>query len=68
MKEKLAENDHKVPWYDIPNRELFGLLDDEVSELSHAIKHGTPREIMRECADVGNLAMMIAGNEGRKIV
>ena len=66
MKEKLAENDHKVPWDDIPNRELFTLLDDEVSELSDAILHGTPREIMRETADVANLAMMLAGNAGRK--
>jgi len=65
MMEKLVENDHKISWDDIPNRELFRLLGEEVSELADAILHGTPREIMRECADVSNLAMMLAGNSKR---
>ncbi len=63
MVAKLAENSHKAHWGTEANTRLLRRLREEVDELRDALIDGHPREIIRECADVANFAMMIADNE-----
>lgn len=65
MEGKLRENDHKEGWRDEHLFYLINSLDRERRELWEALnepdlteKHA--REIIRECADVANFALMIA--------
>jgi NTP pyrophosphatase (non-canonical NTP hydrolase) len=60
MQQKLDENDHKPGWKDEDPQELLYLLTEEVEELRHAILFQGADDIVRECADVANFAMMIA--------
>lgn len=67
MEQKLREKDHKSGWRDESLADLFRLLLGEVGELDDAIDtyNDTPEyieldELVKECADVANFAMMIA--------
>lgn len=65
MNVKLQENTHKGGWLHCNQWWLLERLKDEVKELEEAMgqaAHGEIRiqEVIRECADVGNFAMMIA--------
>jgi NTP pyrophosphatase (non-canonical NTP hydrolase) len=63
MRRKLRKNSHKKSWKDpeVSVWYLFDRLEEEVLELKEALRKGLPTtEIIDECADVGNMAMMIA--------
>lgn len=65
MEKKLIENDHKQHWSGIPVAYLEMRLKQEVEELEEAIMEfhlgkGSVDLIVKEAADVGNFAMMIA--------
>jgi len=62
MEEVLKENDHKGGEEALS---LFWMLQDEVRELEVALwyKEGN---VVKECCDVANFAMMIADKERRK--
>jgi NTP pyrophosphatase (non-canonical NTP hydrolase) len=63
MELKLKENDHKVHWSECSLDFLIHRLYQEADELWNAIRDRKPSiEIIRECADVANFAMMIADN------
>ena len=60
MGEKLDENDHRLGWhaYGVTTGYLLRRLSQEIGELRRAIeKRG---DVIHECADVANYAMMIA--------
>ena len=67
MKEKLEENSFKGTWENMDNEDLFSYLRFETVELSDAIFSEPDEAIIRECADIANFAMMIAGNARRRI-
>ena len=63
MERKLRKNDHKGGWGEASNAWLVRRMFDEVGELMEAIIAGHPAEdVIDECADVANLAHMIADN------
>lgn len=74
MERKLRENDHKDGWQGCRIGNLFHGLRKECDELllaTHPLQLDTMQEklsqedateIIRECADVANFAMMIADN------
>jgi hypothetical protein len=79
MESKLRANDHKSDWLGIPLNELLTLLRAEVVELEQAVAamQAKPRkdrtlmatfalmdDVVKEAADVGNFAMMIADRVG----
>lgn len=61
---ELPKNAAKAHWSELTNDQLLFRLREEVLELSLALEEekSTPEDIMLECADVGNIAMMIADN------
>jgi NTP pyrophosphatase (non-canonical NTP hydrolase) len=72
MENKLAENRHKGDrdmWRESDPLDLFKRLTEEVDELANELWRPdierNPERILRECADVGNFAMMIADVAGR---
>jgi hypothetical protein len=72
MENKLRQNDHKGHWLNCRWYEIFPRIMDERDELLAAIKprelhtmnHNLTlqqkREIISECADIANFAMMVA--------
>ena len=66
MRDKLRANKHKAHWSACSDSWLMSRLWDEHAELLGAIARGTDDEIISECADVANFAMMIADNAGRR--
>lgn len=58
---KLKKNSHKAHWETVDCDYLFDRLLEEVQELKDA-RSGTVEQIMDECYDVANFAMMIADN------
>lgn len=68
MEAKLAENRHKgdrAGWSVMGFELLMSMLHVEVGELERAlVAPGEAREVRRECADVANIAMMIADVAG----
>lgn len=63
MEYKLRRNDHKTQWrlFGVSNIQWFiDGLKKEVKELEEAVEQGTSNDVVREAADVGNFAMMIA--------
>lgn len=64
MELKLRENDHKGGWDNCTFQFLFQKLDEEVRELTTCISE---EEAIKEAADVGNIAMMIA-DRARKVL
>ena len=66
MEQKLSENDHKRHWSHCSRQYLFTRLHQETKELSRAVRCGEGAlAVLREAADVANIAMMIADNETR---
>ena len=66
MDKKLRENDHKGDWLDLPLDYLMNRLYQEVNELFRSIQQGDNKNTIKEAADVGNFAMMIADIVYRK--
>ncbi len=60
--EKLNEYPHKPDWSMHSYPYLLMKLKGEVEELDISLQEDSPDEIIRECADVANFAMMIADN------
>lgn len=58
---KLKKNSHKAHWETVDCDYLFDRLKEEVQELADA-RSGTVDQIILECYDVANFAMMIADN------
>lgn len=73
MDEKLRDNIHKGHWAETDIVKLFYMTHDELDELEHEIDRMTKGDasnevlwnIVYECADVANYAMMIASNAKR---
>lgn len=64
MEERLSDNDHKAGWENCSFTELLFRLKDEVGEVEYALINRD--NIVYECADVANFAMMIAENAVNK--
>lgn len=63
MESKLKDNDYKGGWSDDDPINLLNKLVCEVWELQNAINEATdPYDIVSECVDVANFAMMLADN------
>ena len=74
MEAKLRENDYKGHWEECRFEELFPRIREEADELlvkAHPLQLDTidekltqedACELIRECADIANFAMMIADN------
>jgi NTP pyrophosphatase (non-canonical NTP hydrolase) len=62
MEAKLRANDHKRPWRYCPLQYLSMRLTQERRELVDAI--AARKDVIGECADVANFAMMIADKVG----
>lgn len=67
MEAVLKQNDYKDGWKDCSNNYLLSKLWEEVWELIRMFdRHGntdvSEYYIVKECADIGNIAMMIADN------
>lgn len=61
MLEKLRVNRHKQHWSGFSDAWLFNRLKQEMGELRLALTRKRPdAEVIAECADVANFAMMIA--------
>jgi len=60
MEKKLAANSHKGGWHHCSLQYLSMRLTQERKELQKAIKSKDVNDIIGECADVANFAMMIA--------
>ena len=67
MESKRQKNDFKGGWENCVDSELFDLLLEEKNELEEALESLNPYDIIGECADVANFAMMIADNAARMI-
>lgn len=62
MEVKLRKNDFKQGWHSLSYDRLFKLLQGEMKELEDALLNGCSfgtEDILDECVDVGNFAMMI---------
>ena len=64
MELKLEIHSDKGEWSQASYADLFYHLKLEIDELEHALKYESPEAAQRECADIGNLAMMIHDNLG----
>lgn len=62
MEAKLRANDYKRPWRNCPLQYLSMRLTQERRELFDAI--AARKDVIGECADVANFAMMIADKVG----
>ncbi len=73
MYDKLEKNSHKGHWADVDIAKMFYMTHDEMDELEHEIDRLTKGDasnevlwnIVQECADVANFAMMVASNAKR---
>lgn len=59
MQYKLRVNAHKGKWEGLSAFHAIRLLEREVEELHRAIASGNSVDVMMECADIANFAMMI---------
>lgn len=57
---KMRANAGKAHWSTVSRAWLFTRLLEEVAELAGAIESGDQEEIADECADVANMAAMLA--------
>ena len=64
MKQKLAtpKNQGKLDPRDMFSEDVLALLEREMEELRDAFKRRSAKDVTDECADVANLAMMLADN------
>lgn len=70
MESKLKENDHKDGWKDTTVSQLLTLLKIEVSELDaeiDTVNEIKREDVIKECADIANFALMIADRCGKNI-
>ena len=67
MKSKIDRDEQKGTWENVPIGRLLEMLKVEVKELENALLSEPKDNIIKECADVANFAMMIAGNSRRKL-
>ena len=74
MEKKLRKNDWKGGWSECSFDWLWDLLNEEIDELSTALDEVideqnivTNEDLISECADIANFAMMIADNARKKI-
>ena len=63
---KLQKNRHKAHWSKATCSYLFSRLKEEVHELEDSFDGNVTAEILSECADVANFAMMIADNYSKE--
>jgi len=66
MEKKLKENDHKEGWDKTAYLHLVWRLREETSELERALWAEDYEAVIKESADVGNFAMMIADKARRR--
>lgn len=67
MERKLQKHAHEGKmWKETTEDWLFKKLQGEIRELLYAIMTDIPDDIIDECADVANMAMMIADNRRKK--
>lgn len=64
-KMNLPKNAKKLHWSEMSNDELSALEEVEVKELRHAVSFSTPSNVISECFDVINYALMIADNASK---
>uniref|UniRef100_A0A6M3K3H0 Uncharacterized protein n=1 Tax=viral metagenome TaxID=1070528 RepID=A0A6M3K3H0_9ZZZZ len=61
MERKLKKNDYKKHWKECSLEYLQNRLKNELQELNFLLKKiSNKREVINECADIANFAMMIA--------
>ena len=62
MWENLAkpENQAKKNWGDMGSEFLLGMIQHEYAQIIQALKSNKPSTIVKDCADLGNYAMMLA--------
>lgn len=67
MERKLKANDHKGGWKSCTNTYLLSRLTQESKEIKEAITQfgKTQQDVIDECADTANIAMMLATNNGK---
>jgi hypothetical protein len=67
MRGKLAaeRNQQKSDWRDVDPVVLLRMLEAECDEVRAALVSGDPGHVVWECADVANVAMMLADRVGR---
>ena len=63
---KLRSNKHKAHWDTVESPWLLNRLEVELDELRDALLTGSNMDVIKECADVANFAMMIADKHGTK--
>jgi NTP pyrophosphatase (non-canonical NTP hydrolase) len=68
MEENLLRNDHKGGWEGMTVNQLFLRLVQETLELTAALEADCPTDIISECADIGNFAMMIAEKTKKEVI
>lgn len=68
MNNKLRKNCSKRHWRTLSNTGALFYLEKEVDELRRALMNGDLNNIMEECADVANFAMMLHDNAQQKIL
>ncbi len=68
MVRKLIDNSYKANrWEDCSFRYLLDRIQEEIDEVEEALlEQYDPSEVVEECADVANFAMMIADNVMRR--
>ena len=67
MERELRANDElrgRAGWKDMPAAELLRMLDVDAAKLRFALGSGDTAKIIEQCADVANMAMMIADVSG----
>ena len=62
MEKMLRANDYKGGWEDSTQLFLLSKLCEEVAEVANAFQNPGTSDLTHECADVANIAMMIADN------
>lgn len=70
MEKVLSANDHKIGWSDCSDIYLYESIQHEMLELFEVLKpleddwrkKVKSKEIIKECCDIANFAMMIADN------
>ena len=63
MLDKLGKNRHKAHWSNAQQEYLWSRLVEELNELRSALDYQNDKlNIIQECYDVANFAMMIADN------
>jgi len=63
MQLELDNNDHKEGWQNLSPVWIINRIKQETLELEKAVKNKKlKKEIISECADVANFAMMLADN------